>query len=122
MKPAYMYNATITHIVDGDTIDVAVDVGFYVTANVRLRLYGIDTPERGQAGYHEATEAVKRMLPIGSQVVVSTFKEPEKYGRFLAVISYGTKDVAWHLVQMGLAKTYFGGTKGVVATDAPTTT
>lgn len=112
MEPAYTYNATIMRIVDGDTVDVAVDVGFYITVNVRLRLYGLDTPERGQAGHAEAAQALAKMIPVGAKVVVRTFKEPEKYGRFLAVIPWGTKDVAWHMVQMGMGVAYFGGTKG----------
>ena len=41
----YYYKAEVTRIVDGDTIDVSIDLGFSVSAKARLRLYGINTPE-----------------------------------------------------------------------------
>jgi micrococcal nuclease len=45
MKP-YYYNCTLLKVIDGDTIDVDIDLGFGVTlSNQRLRLYGINTPE-----------------------------------------------------------------------------
>ena len=50
----YHYRGVITRVIDGDTVDVEIDLGLRLTANVRCRLYGINTPERGQPGYHEA--------------------------------------------------------------------
>ena len=41
----YEYNCTVNRIVDGDTIDVTLDLGFSVLYKSRVRLYGIDTPE-----------------------------------------------------------------------------
>ena len=44
----YEYQATVTSVIDGDTIEVAIDLGFHVTIHERVRIYGVDTPERGQ--------------------------------------------------------------------------
>ena len=41
----YEYNATVTHVVDGDTMDVTLDLGFDILYNNRIRLVGINTPE-----------------------------------------------------------------------------
>ena len=41
----YIYNAVITKVVDGDTVDANVDLGFTVWVNIRFRLYGLDTME-----------------------------------------------------------------------------
>ncbi len=41
----YEYGCTVTRVVDGDTIDVILDLGFSVLHKCRVRLYGIDTPE-----------------------------------------------------------------------------
>ena len=52
----YHYRARLLRVVDGDTIDVELDHGFErMRSTRRLRLLGVDTPERGQQGYHEAT-------------------------------------------------------------------
>lgn len=110
--PAYRYRATITRWVDGDTVDVSLDLGFYITVNTRLRLIGIDTPERGMAGYREAADRATHLAPPGAEVVVSTYKRSEKYGRFLAIIhTAGEVDVAARLIDEQLGKPYFGGTK-----------
>lgn len=42
----YTYNAIITNVIDGDTFDLDVDLGFYVHVNVRVRLLNVDTPEK----------------------------------------------------------------------------
>ena len=47
-EPAYLYRAVVVRVVDGDTIDVDIDLGFYVwIRKQRIRLIGIDAPETG---------------------------------------------------------------------------
>lgn len=107
-EPEYTYRADIVRWVDGDTVDVVVDVGFRVHTDQRLRLYGIDTPERGQPMFAEATARANTLAPPGSVVVVRTFKTPGKYGRFLAYV-YGPQDqrsVNDLLLEAGLAVPY----------------
>ena len=45
MEPNYRYRAKLDRVVDGDTMDVVIDLGFYVELRERVRLAGIDTPE-----------------------------------------------------------------------------
>jgi micrococcal nuclease len=80
------YSATLERIVDGDTIDVLLDLGFKVFTHQRLRLLAIDTPERGQPGYLEATHELAELLaPDGRQqpLIVHTIKR-DGFGRWLA--------------------------------------
>jgi len=92
----YEYNSTIRYVVDGDTVDVDIDLGFGVwLRDQRVRLYGIDTPESRTRDLTEklfgfaAKDFVKDYLPIGSTQVLKTFigKDGEdmrgKFGRIL---------------------------------------
>ena len=47
----YEYKATVDRVVDGDTVDFIVDLGFSVKIKIRTRLAGVDTPERGQKDF-----------------------------------------------------------------------
>lgn len=109
----YQYNARIVYVVDGDTVDALVDLGFGNFTKKRLRLYGIDTPERGKPGYNEAKQFVIDKV-LNQDVIINTFKDKEeKYGRYLAEI-YLAEDPTFindQLVMLGLAKPYFGGKK-----------
>ena len=58
----YTYKAKLVRCVDGDTIDVEIDLGFYMTAKIRGRLLGVDTPERGRENFHEATEMLHDLI------------------------------------------------------------
>ena len=51
--------------VDGDTIDVVVDLGFKTFQTVRIRLLWVDTPERGEKDHKRATEELRKLLPEG---------------------------------------------------------
>jgi micrococcal nuclease len=78
----------LERIVDGDTIDVLLDLGFKVFTHQRLRLLAIDTPERGQLGYLEATHELAELLaPAGRQqpLIVHTIKR-DGFGRWLATV------------------------------------
>lgn len=85
----YQYNATLLNIIDGDTLDMDIDMGFNVRIKQRLRLIGINTPElnsKDQAAREEAFKAkqfVQASLTIGGSYVIKTHKG-DKYGRLLA--------------------------------------
>lgn len=100
------YRGKVVKVVDGDTIDVSLDLGFKVWHEVRLRLARIDTPEVGQPGATEATERVRLLVPVGSGVVVATAKG-DRYGRWISEVT--TPDglnVSDVLLHEGLAKAY----------------
>lgn len=106
--PSYTYRATVVRWVDGDTVWLTVDLGFRLTTTNDFRLYGIDTPERGQPGYAEATARATALAPAGSTVLVTTYKNPDKYGRWLAEVFAGGINVNQTLIVEGLARPYLG--------------
>lgn len=93
----YEYRAQAVNVVDGDTIDVVVDLGFHITREIRLRLLHVDTHEthgvaKGTDEYRRGareTEYVKNWLPAGDEddwpLVIRTEKRG-KYGRYLAEV------------------------------------
>jgi len=118
--PAYVYTAEVLRWVDGDTVDLCVDVGFHMTFEGRFRLYGVDTPERGQPNHDEAWLLAATVAPVGAKVLARTLKSADKYGRWLAEIltADGTKSVGESLLENKLAVPYFGGHKGEVTPAA----
>jgi len=71
----------VLKVVDGDTVDLKIDVGFYQTSALRFRLLNVDTPERGQVGWTECTEFVREWL-VGRKLVARTQKS-DSFGRWL---------------------------------------
>lgn len=111
--PTYAYRALVLRVIDGDTYDVAVDVGFRMTTTLPLRLAHVDAPEHGTTSGTAATSYVSGLLgALPAPVVVRTIKPADKYGRYLAEVFTATgKSVAAELLAVGLAKPYEGGTK-----------
>lgn len=86
----YTYKATIARVVDGDTLYVDVDLGFYLRQTMQLRLKGIDTPEiRGESRPEglKAKQFVEETLAGCPAVVIQTTKIG-KYGRYIADVWY----------------------------------
>lgn len=85
----YEYRATLVRIVDGDTVDLMIDQGFGNYHKERFRVLGVDTPEEGEPGYHEANAFVADWFDLHEHVltVVTIKDKKEKYGRYLASIS-----------------------------------
>jgi len=85
----FEYRATVHRIVDGDTFDLDVDLGFGVMMRQRVRLARVDTWEvRGEErplGL-KAKERVEELMPPGTKVTMRTLKDKGKYGRYLAEI------------------------------------
>lgn len=106
----FEYKSFVVNVVDGDTIDAQVDLGFKVFTNQRIRLAHIDTPERGQPGFAEAGNALREML-LNKSVVIRTQKI-SKWGYYLAEIKLPDgSDVAQKMVEGKFAKPYEGGKK-----------
>ena len=102
---AFTYRGTVTHVVDGDTLDVRLTSG----KTERIRLIGIDTPERGDCYFSQAT-ARARQLAMSKQVVLrgdATQDTRDRYGRLLAYVWLpGGKDLGYQLIAGGFAKVY----------------
>jgi endonuclease YncB( thermonuclease family) len=83
----YTYRAVPEKVVDGDTLDVRIDLGFDVWAVQRIRLRGIDTPEINTPEGRRATRFVKKAVGKLPFVVVRTYKT-DKYARYVADLFY----------------------------------
>lgn len=109
-------HVTVVRVIDGDTVELEIDLGNKIAWRDHFRLYGIDTPERGRTGASEATARLSELLSNGLHRV-ETFK-PDKYGRWLAKLSIPTSGgelcVNDLLVVEGHAVSYFGGVKGAI--------
>jgi endonuclease YncB( thermonuclease family) len=102
---AFTHRGTVTHVVDGDTLDVRLSSG----KTERIRLIGIDAPERGGCFSSSAT-ARARQLAMSKPVVIrgdATQDTRDRYGRLLAYVWIpGGKDLGFQLIAGGFAKTY----------------
>lgn len=86
----YYYKASVDRVVDGDTVDLLVDMGFMHSQKMRVRLARINTPELNRREEREAGLAAKQRLEeliSGEQVVIRTNKDKTgKFGRYIADI------------------------------------
>jgi len=89
--PPWTYRARVYRVIDGDTIDVDIDLGFRTYTTQLLRLLRVKTPERGQPDYDTA-----RLLTLdwcrrhggGQWPLLVTTARTDKYGRFLAEVRH----------------------------------
>jgi hypothetical protein len=82
----YVYKAKLDRCVDGDTVDLWVDLGFRVNTHQRFRLLGVDTPERGKEKFKEATQLLERLIVENSDLdgyIYLISNKTGKYGRWL---------------------------------------
>jgi micrococcal nuclease len=111
----------VTKIVDGDTIDVVIDLGFDIYFSSRVRLAGIDAPEsrtrdlKEKALGLESKDYLKKRLEQATNIVIRTEKvnSTEKYGRILGwlYLDGETKSVNHEMIEKGYAWGYLGDTK-----------
>lgn len=106
----YEYKATITNVVDGDTIDAVIDVGFKVTTTQRLRLLGVDTSELTSKDSVERAKAQEAKLFVIEQLlnksVTMKTAKADSFGRYLAIIYLGEIDFNQLLLDKGLATVF----------------
>lgn len=115
-KPDYTYRAKMEKVVDGDTFDFKVDLGFNVSIRMRVRLANVDAFEvRGEEKLLglKAKEFVLNAIPVGAPVIIRTKKDSTgKYGRYIAEVFYRKKidnefsSLGEDLIGMGLAERY----------------
>lgn len=92
IKPQYTYAVKLLRVVDGDTVDVLIDLGFHITVAKRVRLVGVDAPELfGAKAVPEGKEAkvfVEEWFRGGAAFTMISFKydDKDKYGRALGLI------------------------------------
>ena len=121
----YQYRAKILKVVDGDTVEIDIDLGFNVIlSRQKIRLAGIDTPESRTSNLEEkargllSKKKLSEKLPVGSSVTIETFKpdaNDDKYGRILGVfiLEDGTNVNNW-MVENNYAVAYTGKSKDLI--------
>ena len=83
----YEYAARVDKVVDGDTCNLSIDLGFCIYYAHSCRLFGINAAEHGTPAGDAAKLFLEGLLPVGTLVIVRTQKnESEKYGRILGTI------------------------------------
>lgn len=104
----YQYKCRILRVIDGDTVDCSVDLGFRISMEMRFRLFGIDAPEmRTEAGKASRAKLLE-LMPVGSELIVNTNKDKkEKYGRYLGTFfDSDGHDINVQMVLSGHAEVY----------------
>ena len=119
-KDPYIYRIkSVLKVVDGDTIDAAIDLGFDISLTKRIRLAGVDTPEsrttdlKEKALGLEVKEWLKKNLEGKNEILVKTElpDSTEKYGRILGRLFVGDVCLNDRMIAEGYAWEYDGGTK-----------
>lgn len=111
----FQYKAEVVRIVDGDTIDVVIDLGFKITTNQRIRFARINTPEtynvkkdseEYQKGMASKQYVEQRLTTNKNEIKLETEKVTEKYGRYIGTIWLADSTVSLNdeLVEKGFAK------------------
>ena len=90
----YIYQATLERVVDGDTVDIVIDLGFSTFRKERIRLYGIDAPEINTEAGKLAKGFVEEWFWDNPKFLVETIvaegknvSKRDKYGRYLGTIA-----------------------------------
>jgi len=118
----YEYVCKVERVVDGDTIDVVLDLGFDILYKSRVRLYGIDTPESRTRNKDEkargkmATAFLEDAINNGKQVVIQTkLKDSRgKFGRVLGDVVVDGININQSMIDNYHAAAYFGQSKEAI--------
>jgi micrococcal nuclease len=121
-KDPYIYRIkSVGRVVDGDTIDADIDLGFDISLTKRIRLAGIDTPESRTTDKAEkelgldAKNWLKHRLEEAKDIIIRTQlpDSTEKYGRIIGQLYINGEDVPLNqqMIIEGYALAYDGGTK-----------
>jgi micrococcal nuclease len=114
----YQYEAQVLRVIDGDTVDLFIDLGFKVGFNSRVRLIGIDTPEKWHP-YGKVVKAYLEDLMEGKKIFLDVTKK-DKYGRYLGVLYLNKNDeqsINDHLIEINMAKAYHGASRADIWTE-----
>lgn len=100
--------STLIRVIDGDTIVVTVD-----GVEERIRIIGIDTPERGDCGFSEATDALENLLNSGAVGLIAAISDDrDRYGRLLRYLDVAGVDPGLVLIREGLAHAAYDSRSG----------
>ena len=123
-KDPYIYRIkSVLKVVDGDTIDASIDLGFDISLEKRIRFAGIDTPEsrttnvKEKAMGLESKDWLKKALEGAKDILIKTElpDSTEKYGRIIGHLFINGQETSLNnqMIEEGYALEYSGGTKGM---------
>jgi micrococcal nuclease len=123
-RDPYIYRIkSVIKVVDGDTIDASIDLGFDISLEKRIRFAGIDTPEsrttnlKEKALGLESKEWLKKALEGAKDIIIKTEKpnSTEKFGRIIGHLFINGQETSLNtqMIDEGYALAYDGGTKGM---------
>jgi len=113
----YEYNCEVTRVVDGDTVDVIIDLGFDISYSSRVRLYGIDTPESRTRDKDEkargliSKDFLKSYLDKGGVVIRTRKDKKGKFGRILGEMIVDDTNINELMIEEYHAVKYHGQSK-----------
>ena len=121
-KDPYIYRIRSIHkVVDGDTIDADIDLGFDISLTKRIRLAGVDTPESRTTDANEkklgleSKEWLKKRVEGAKDIIIRTElpDSTEKYGRIIGHLFINGEEISLNnqMITEGYAWLYDGGTK-----------
>ncbi len=111
-QPVYRYSALVLRVVDGDTLDAEINLGFYTKITKRFRMAKINAPElKGESAVAGAAtkEWLKNRIE-GKTILLDTHKGEDKYGRWICFafdeLCLDDKSINEEMVELGLAISY----------------
>ena len=109
----YKYNAKLDRVVDGDTVDALVDLGFNTWKKIRIRMVGMNAPESSTRDLEEKARGIAAKIRLEELLEEGTFilesQGVGKYGRCLGILYVNDINVNKTLIQEGHATEYYGG-------------
>jgi len=109
----YEYKAEVLRWIDGDTLLVEVDLGFYVKKVEKVRLARIDAPEMDSEVAYQIRKAksarskAKKFCPEGAMITLKTEKaERDRYARYIGEVFCDGKNLSDYLLELGVVKEY----------------
>jgi len=118
----YEYSCRINRVIDGDSVDVCIDLGFDISFTSSVRLYGIDTPESRTRDLDEkkcgllAKKFLEESVKNGKNIIIRTQKDEKgKFGRVLGSLIIDGTNINHKMIEENLAVAYYGQSKDSIA-------
>ena len=118
----YEYSCRINRVIDGDSVDVCIDLGFDISFTSSVRLYGIDTPESRTRDPEEkkcgllAKKFLEEAVKNGKNIIIRTQKDEKgKFGRVLGSLVIDGININHKMIEENLAVAYYGQSKDSIA-------
>ena len=118
----YEYSCRINRVIDGDSVDVCIDLGFDISFTSSVRLYGIDTPESRTRDLDEkkcgllAKKFLEEAVKNGKNIIIRTQKDEKgKFGRVLGSLIIDGTNINHKMIEENLAVAYYGQSKDSIA-------